>query len=294
MKTFEQLKRSEERFVGLETQRGSVPQKLKRAMKIAEGAAKLHSAYQHYTSIDKLALMLKDKTLWLRRGDSPNLNDWGEWRKFGTLAEWQKTYIGCFSYGTSESALMWRMYCQPDCNAVRISISGESFAKWVNELKRGGMVCDTRKKVDGKLKASIFASDVLYGAVAMEGDRYNEKRRNALSWFCNCIHMENLGDYVWDKELVARVKEYAWRQEHETRIIAQLKRTRHDVDTVAIPFPSYVLSAMRITLSPWLAEECQRCTVEKIRRMFECAGIVIGKSAIRSSVLTGTLDQWRK
>lgn len=37
MKTFEQLKRSEERFVGLETQRGSVPQKLKRAMKIAEG-----------------------------------------------------------------------------------------------------------------------------------------------------------------------------------------------------------------------------------------------------------------
>lgn len=294
MKTFEQLKRSEERFVGLEAQRGAVSQKLKRALKIAEESAKLHSAYQHYTSIDKLALMLKNKTLWLRRGDSPNLNDWGEWRKFGTCPEWQKTYIGCFSYGASESALMWRMYCQPNCNAVRISISGEPFAQWVNELSRGGTVCDTRKKVDSKLKASIFASDVLYGAVAMEGDRYNEKRRNALSWFGNCIHMENLGDYVWDKELVARIKEYAWRQEQETRIIAQLRRKRYDIDTVAIPFPSYVLSAMRITLSPLLAEDCQRCTAEKIRRMFENAGIVIGKCAIRPSVLTGTLDQWRK
>lgn len=294
MKTFDQLERNEARFVDLETQSGSVSQKLKRAMKIVEGAAKLHSAYQHYTSIDKLALMLKNKTLWLRRGDSPNLNDWGEWRKFGTLAEWQKTYIGCFSYGTSESALMWRMYCQPNCNAVRISIPREPFANWVNELSRGGIVSDTRKRVKGELKASIFASDVLYGAVAMEGDRYNEERRNALSWFGNCIHMENLGEYVWNEELVARIKEYAWRQEQETRIVAQLKRKRQDIDTVAIPFPSYVLSAMRITLSPWLAEDCQRCTAEKIRRMFESAGIVIGKSAIRSSVLTGTLDQWRK
>ena len=294
MKTFDQLERNEARFVDLETQSGSVSQKLKRAMKIAEESAKLHSAYQHYTSIDKLALMLKNKTLWLRRGDSPNLNDWGEWRKFGTCSEWQKTYIGCFSYGTSESALMWRMYCQPNCNAVRISISGEPFAQWVNELSRGGTVCDTRKKVDSKLKASIFASDVLYGAAALEGDCYNEKRRNALSWFGNCIHIENLGDYVWNKDLVARIKEYAWRQEQETRIIAQLKRKRQDLDTVAIAFPNYVFSSMRITLSPWLAEDCQHCTVEKIMRMFESAGIVIGKSAIRPSVLTGTLDQWRK
>ena len=106
--------------------------------------------------------------------------------------------------------------------------------------------------------------------------------------------MENLGDYVWEKELVARIKEYAWRQEQETRIIAQLKRNRQDLDTVAIPFPGYVLSAMRITLSPWLAEDCQCYTAEKISRMFEDAGIVIGKSEIRPSVLTGTLDQWRK
>lgn len=269
-------------------------EKLKRALRIAENSAALHSAYQHYTSIDKLALMLKSRTLWLRRGDSPNLNDWGEWRKFGTCAEWQKTFIGCFSYGTSESALMWRMYCQPNCKAIRISISGQHFAKWLNELNRCDAVSDTRQKVSGKLKASIFASDVLYGAVSIEGDRYNEKRRNALSWFGNCIHVENLGDYVWEKKLVARIKEYAWRQEQETRIIAQLKRKRQDLDTVAIPFPSYLLSAMRITLSPWLAEDCQCCKVEKIRRMFEDVGIVIGKSEIRPSVLTGTLDQWRK
>ena len=162
--------------------------------------------------------------------------------------------------------------------------------------------------MSGKLKASIFASDVLYGAVSIEGDRYNEKRRNALSWFGNCIHVENLGDYVWEKELVARIKEYAWRQEQETRIIAQLKRNRQDLDTVAIPFPGYVLSAMRITLSPWLAIEnnafvtllgpsgCGKTTTLRMiaGRMFEDAGIVIGKSEIRPSVLTGTLDQWRK
>ena len=269
-------------------------EKLKRALRIAENSAALHSAYQHYTSIDKLALMLKSRTLWLRRGDSPNLNDWGEWRKFGRCAEWQKTYIGCFSYGMSESALMWRMYCQPNCKAVRISISGQPFAKWVSELSRSGTVCDTRKKVGGKLKASIFASDVLYGAVSIEGDCYNEKRRNALSWFGNCIHVGNLDEYVWNKELVARIKEYAWRQEQETRIIAQLKRKWQDLDAVAIPFPGYVLSAMRIAMSPWLDEDCQRYTAEKISRMFENSGIVIGKSAIRPSVLTGTLDQWRK
>ena len=98
-----------------------------------------------------------------------------------------------------------RMYCQSNCNAVRISIPRESFAKWVSELSRSGTLSDTRKKVSGKLKASIFASDVLYGAVSIEGDRYNEKRRNALSWFGNCIHVENLGDYVWEKKLVDNV-----------------------------------------------------------------------------------------
>ena len=95
------------------------------ALELANRASTVHGGYHHYTSLSTLRKIVGDKTMWLSRLDSSSLNDSHESGKYGRGRDWRRMYVGCFSYGRSENALLWKMYCKQNRDAVRILISQE-------------------------------------------------------------------------------------------------------------------------------------------------------------------------
>jgi len=266
------------------------------AMQIAYDAALTHSGYQHYMSLDGLKMMLESHTMWLSRLDSPALNDWNEFGKYGSPYGWRRTYIGCFSYGRSESAAMWKMYCRPNNKAVRVLISPEGIKVWNKALKDVKTLCarpihdsmDANNKVARRVQVeSAGFTDVLY--VSMNGNDERCGDSGIVRWNGQSARIEDLREWVSCKGVEGFVKDLAWQYEQETRLFVVLKNKQCEAKRLSIPIPSEVFKSMSFVLSPWLSDEEIDSTREKIEDWFDDAGFP-PPGTIRASQLMGALE----
>ena len=270
-----------------------------KAMQIANGAADTHSGYQHYTTMKSLEKMIESRSFWLSRLDNPDLNDWNEFGKYGSPYGWRHTYIGCFSYGRSESAAMWKMYCRPNRNAVRILVSRSGMQAWNNHLchptsvvanpirKEGGKFIKSERRV--KVKCAGL-SDVLY--VSMNGNDETDNGSGCVRWNGRGVRIDDLSDWTKCKGVEGFVKNLAWQYEQETRLFVILKNEQYQAKRISIQVPDEVFEAMSIVLSPWLPENKVDSTKEQVESWFEDAGLPIPRT-IRRSQLTDALGAWK-
>jgi len=266
-----------------------------RAMKIANDAALTHSGYQHYTSLGNFKKMLDSRTMWLSRLDNRSLNDWNEFGKYGSPYGWKRTYIGCFSYGRSESAAMWKMYCHPNRGALRVLISTKGMKalnealKDVKSLRVYPIIEEGDAFKRGRCRVRAGAAgltDVLY--VSMNGNDEREEDSGCVRWNGRGARIEDLREWVSCKGVEGFVKDLAWQYEQETRLFVALKNEQCKASRLSIPIPDEVFASMSFVLSPWLADKDVDSTREKIEDWFEDNGLPPPRT-IRPSQLTGAL-----
>lgn len=88
----------------------------------------------HYTSIDSLALILKNKTIRFNRLD--NVDDMDEARTESSGIKFSKyTFVSCWTNGEEESIPLWKIYTGKDMKGVKISLDHDMFKKYL--IKKG-------------------------------------------------------------------------------------------------------------------------------------------------------------
>lgn len=67
---------------------------------------KNHEQYYHYTTWSSFEKIYQNQSFLLTRGNSLHINDQHEAHMKGTWDEWNKTYVGSFSFGHAENMAM--------------------------------------------------------------------------------------------------------------------------------------------------------------------------------------------
>lgn len=286
------LKKLEGKFRGCK----SSDDQLSRMLQIAKDGAFLHRRYIHYTSLDCLKKIAKSGKVFLTKCTSKNLNDWNESNKFGAKDVQNRLYFMSFSHGTAESVPFWKMYCQPDETAVCFSVTGRDIKRWMaslqpSEEKQSSCVSiespdnKTFKEVEKDLKiVDAGFTDILYAGVRDKDSPHH----NAVSWNGVCRNVNTLDAQIKIAEASGLMKDYEWHFENETRLYVVLEKPIAQ-DRVAIELPKGFFKNAHVRLGPWLDKESFGRAKKEIRNA--CPDLT--EDAIRESVLSGALEQWK-
>jgi len=266
------------------------------ALAVAKRAGLCHCWYQHYMSLTNLKKMVDKRNgmIWLSRLDSKALNDWNEGMKYGSRAGCRRLYVWCMSYGGSENAAMWKMYCKPNARAVRIMINQAGVRLWAKCLARPSSI-DAKWIVDGHESAACKSikragiGDVLYASVKKSG--LDSERYNALSWNGAIKKKEDLQAWSRSDNVEGFLKDCEWSYENETRLFVHVHRENKNAERLAIRVPGGVFDHMSIVLSPWMDEMDAKRTAKRLQELFVANGYK--RPYIRQSFLKGALESWQ-
>lgn len=261
------------------------------ALSMMETKGIQHQWYCHYTSLDKLQKMLFSKTMYLTRCSSLRFDDAIEGKKYGTLDESERRYIGCFSIGKPEIAAMWGLYCPPTYKAIRLVFGKKIMQEWAKRIEAMKIFDNKVGPIDLDTSEAFF-SDLVYASVS--GDDENRNRANTISWegqFSKAI--EDLEKQRRDVGATGRVKDYEWRFEREMRLIVSVREYKEAGERIAVRLPENVLKGMKFTLSPWADDDEKRFVREKVTALLKNA---LGTNTIdpqfEESVLSNGLVKW--
>jgi len=260
----------------------------------------------HYTTLDALALILKNQTLLFNRLDCVDDVEEGSVESSGIYIG-KYVFVSCWTESKEESIPLWKMYAG-DKMGVRIGLEKDMFRKylivnptWGGQQWQGSMILP--------LPAEAFnAKDhFVLPILTQEGDFFYRKIQyvdDVASKTKDAVVITPDANGKADAKIslgeIGRYKHRRWAFQDETRFVLTilpfnpLLTNPDDVGSIAInsymqnkpiPFTRYfmhldpsVLSNIEITLSP-NATEGQRVIVESLTRQY-APGAVIKNSAL--------------
>lgn len=201
-----------------------------------------HNNYSHYTSWDALQQILKNKSFLLTRGNSMRINDQQEAQMKGARDEWYKTFIGSFSFGTSENMAMWGLYGLPWEDAVRIVIPKDKMNDWINSIDYVEWFSNGRSfPCSAEFTKSL--TDVIY----IGGQKSLQLTHYMTNYPINEGHP--LHEIDKDRRMTGLIKSYAWHYENEVRIRIQLSQ-KTNYEKISISIPADVAESITVTTGP--------------------------------------------
>ncbi len=210
---------------------------------------KNHNYYYHYTSWDSAMKILQNHTFLLTRGNSLKINDQHEAKMKGASSVWNKTYIGSFSYGSSENMAMWGLYGLPWEDAVRLEIPKARMMDWINSIHQykpwngeHPIANSTSCPVTDVVLNDIVYVNGVSGDEASLSLTYNNK-----SW--SIINKPELFHLDTASEMTGYIKNYAWRYENEVRIRICLPK-EIGVERIQIGIPPETVESIKMTTGP--------------------------------------------
>lgn len=202
-----------------------------------------HNYYHHYTSWDSFAKIYLNMSFLLTRGNSLLINDQHEALMKGSWQEWNKTYIGSFSYGSSENMAMWGLYGLPWQDAVRISIPKKAMLKWLDSIE-SVQLWDGHPY--GMITGKMCLCDIVYvngeaGSNALQltyrGNTVNTKSVKGLHGVANA------------PEMTGYIKNYSWQYENEVRLRVKLNCST-GYEKIMLKIPEEVRNEIEVTTGP--------------------------------------------
>ena len=276
-------------------------------LKTLENGALRHDEFQQYLRQGNLEKMILGNKMLLRRGDSPELDDWRECKQFGDPELWSRTYIGCFCHERAENVALWWMYGKGLEDAVRVTFSRRAFRSWVNRLNREhsykvhdlDVVERTTRPSLYRLASPLIVSDVAYATIRKHNPENNPRDETSgkgvltVSWDGTCRHVKDLDVFVKQRKATGRFKDYEWRFERETRLLIEIETTGEGPDQIVVPFPVNTLAndgRICITAGPWMPEHKFQAMTRRLQALFRLKGLEDGIVRIERSVLSGALN----
>lgn len=181
-----------------------------------------HTKYIHYTGLDAINNIMKDRQFWLC--DVKGLNDKKDIQQFGN----EVCFSLCFSTGVNENLSLWYLYSGIDGKGGSISFEKKKIKKLIQNGKyelwkfygndKQEKICD----IENGKNAEIKFVDVLYA-----NDKISVKKREegkmALKY--NTMTNYNISKKEFSKfkeKNIGNIKGLIWYYEKETRLIVKL------------------------------------------------------------------------
>ena len=203
---------------------------------------KRHHFYHHFTKVSALNSILKGQQ-WLL-SPATRMNDLHECTVKGDLQKWKRIVSTCFSFGDEDNMAMWAMYGLPWTQGVRITIPGRTLCQWFSALQ------DPNWQSENNVEC-VSLHDIVYY------DGYVDHDDSHLLWSrgkCKVMKDGNT-DISKSERFTGYVKNAAWKQESETRLMVVLKED--SIGDFYIPIPETVLSRFEICLGPMVDEDSE-------------------------------------
>lgn len=202
-----------------------------------------HNSYYHYTTWDSFSKIYDSKLFLLTRGNSLRMNDQHEPLAKGDRKEWNRIYVGSFSYGKTENMAMWGLYGQPAQDAVRIEIPRDAMNRWISSVKQ---VYLWDGQVVGPIDAGITLTDIVYVSGESGSSKLQLTHRDRTMWTTD---KPDLYGVDVDRKMTGYIKNYAWHYENEVRLRVELPEST-GMEKIAIEIPDEVLNSMKIMKGP--------------------------------------------
>ena len=202
-----------------------------------------HNCYYHYTSWDSLCKIYNGQSFLLTRGNSLNINDQHEALMKGSWEEWNKTYIGSFSFGSAENMAMWGLYGLPWEDAVRIAIPKKAMLNWIENINTVYLWNQTTKQ---PVSAKICLSDMVYVSGKAHSNKLQLTHKDSTFETANRYGLRNVST---DPRMTGHIKNYAWRYENEVRLHIRLSHST-GYEKILVNIPPEVLSEITVTTGP--------------------------------------------
>lgn len=212
-----------------------------------------HPTYlYHYTSIETLALILKNKTIRLKRLDlvddpeEPKTEDYGDFGRF--------CFVSCWTNMEEESIPMWKLYAGKDMKGVRIKLPAFILQKYIlnscsDQRHKQNEIAHDEHKISGEDFYSYINPDDLFNigcstAPIQENILINVKYTNDQKLLYPKVASFNKNDNSTNLNIgiVGKYKHKYWEFQQELRY--------------------------KIFVSPWNKEEAINATPESIIKMF--------------------------
>ena len=207
-------------------------------------SGKKHNTYYHYTTWNKFEKIYKGASFILTRGNSLKINDQHESKVKGSWSEWNKTYIGSFSFGNSENMAMWGLYGIPWENAVRIAIPKKAMLQWIDETNNAYIW--ENGNIGTAISITLSLSDIVYVEGISNSGSIKLTHRDKKISVSEAFDLTGLDT---NPCMTGFIKNYAWRYENEVRFIA---KPQHSIgeEKILIEIPTNVLSEIKVTTGP--------------------------------------------
>jgi hypothetical protein len=163
----------------------------------------------------------------------------------GSWQEWNRTYIGSFSYGESEIMAMWGLYGIPWEDAVRICIPRTQMNKWLSSIEMVGIWQDNRVIARTKYFEKAL-TDVVY--VSGQSESKNLRLTRAGESISTAL-IPRLYGIDRDSRMTGYIKNYSWQYENEVRLRIHLQQSDGS-DKICVKIPDEVLRSITITTGP--------------------------------------------
>lgn len=182
----------------------------------------------HYTSVDKLALILKNKTIRLNSLDK--MDDLQEQKSADIENIGRFFFVSSWTACTQESIPMWKMYTNPEAG-VRVKLHSNPFKRHGTDAKSVETVLNMQPTEDSVSAVSTFLDlaqmmrDGYYSVDAWNGDilqkmEYTKDERKLLPKIIG----EDHGKVILNWEYIGKCKNLHWSFQDEWRYIMMFLR----------------------------------------------------------------------
>lgn len=223
---------------------------------------KTSAGFCHYTSVEKLTLILKNKTF--RFSPITNANDIDEANLH--KEDGKNIYTFCLCNSDTEKIPMWYLYAGITGKGARICLKYGNIKKFINSIDT--VTTDTNKTL---VKGRDF--DLEFGRIF-----YRRNDLKAVKHKSDFYELEDYDNFNKDNYFI---KNYSWEYEKEFRIIIKVKNGEQ-YDCLYADIPDEVLDKFKIKFAPEMTKEEIRQTVEENRVLldylidkFECSKLDI-------------------
>lgn len=250
----------------------------------------------HYTNLESLAMILKNKTIRFNRLDKVDDLEEGNAESLG-VRFCKYVFVSCWTENSEESIPLWKMY-GGDFGGIRISIEREMFQEYfVTNLDLGGL--KTQGSIITKIPAQHLTHPDFWVIPIFDYDndffyRHVEYVDDVFQYTKDCIQITNVKDDRGDMNMQMKpfgsYKNKRWKFQDESRFVLyvlpcnpMLEGANPEVSSIvtqsllgnkSLPFTYYdmslnkdALDKIEITLSP-SASEAEKIIIQALVEKF--------------------------
>lgn len=212
-------------------------------------AALSHRTFSQYTRIGAMNGIMKSKRLYLSR-----LSEMNDLDEYHAVADADKTYVACLSYGALENMAMWRTYGGSGEDSVRLVFNAKTVLPYLSEK---GTIYEVKEDAHGpsfercKAIPESEIDDWSFHDVAYQYGKALMWNRQVIGTG-RCAELEDASN----GNFAGYVKSFGWMTENEVRLVIRLKVVHPEWKHIAVDFAK-AIEDMTVVSGPFYPKKAR-------------------------------------